>query len=226
MCSMFLGGNNYSTNGRHSRNHDLITVVDDVGPCPAPGWSRPMPGPGCNVHPFCHCPGQLPVQDVAGVVVQDSQQVVPAPILHFQIGDLRLPQFVHPPGWLLILVLGRYHHENRSGYQVKCPQDAIHTQFRDETSFCIRDMPRLLPGKLLWICQGNLNGLIPNAAWYSIPELAWAGLVICQPFIALFLVLLIPALEITAREVQFLKCPGNRQVLLFHERDDLYLLRL
>ncbi len=48
---------------------------------------------------------QLPRNDVATVVVQDGQQVVPAPAHHLQVREVGLPQLVHSASWPLKTIL-------------------------------------------------------------------------------------------------------------------------
>ncbi len=60
----------------------------------------------------------------------------------------------------------------------------------------------------------------------AVPELAWARLVIYQPFITIFLVLLVPAVEGAARHIQLFQCSGDWEVRVLHQVDDLHLLRL
>ena len=45
-----------------------------------------------------HRGGEFPGQDVAGVVVQHGGRVIPAPALDLEVGEVGLPQLVHPAG--------------------------------------------------------------------------------------------------------------------------------
>ncbi len=86
---------------------------------------------------FCHCDvegfldigaahggGQPPGEDIARIVVQHGTQIVVAPIHHFELGEVRLPQLIHPFGGMLELVLGAHQLKHRIGDQIIALQDA------------------------------------------------------------------------------------------------------
>jgi len=77
-----------------------------------------------------HGAGQPPGYDVAGVIVEDRRQVVPAPVVEdLELGEVGLPELVYPPGGLFELVPSRHHLEDRALDQVEALQDAIHARF-------------------------------------------------------------------------------------------------
>ena len=47
-----------------------------------------------------HSGGELPGQAVAGVVIEHLGQVIPAPALDLEVGEVGLPELIHPPGGL------------------------------------------------------------------------------------------------------------------------------
>ena len=69
------------------------------------------------------------------------------------------------------------------------------------------------------MCQRNLHDLIPHDVWDAVPELPWARLVICQPFVTIFLVLQVPAVEGAARYVQLIQCSGYWEIRMLHQVD-------
>jgi hypothetical protein len=80
-----------------------------------------------------HTAGEPTGNDVAGVIVQDGGQVIPAPVVEdLELGEVRLPQLMYSPCGLFELVAGRHHLEDRALDQVKALQDAIYAGFRDE----------------------------------------------------------------------------------------------
>ena len=70
-----------------------------------------------------HRGGELPRQDVARVVVQHRRQVVPAPALDLEVGEVGLPQLVHPPGGLGEPIGGGDQLEGRALDQVEALQE-------------------------------------------------------------------------------------------------------
>jgi len=67
---------------------------------------------------------ELPGQDATGVIIQDRGQVVPTPAHDLEVGEVCLPEFVHPLGGMIELVLGRHHSKCRALHQIassRCP---------------------------------------------------------------------------------------------------------
>ena len=48
--------------------------------------------------------GQLPGQDIPGVIIKHRCEIVPMPTLHLHMREIGLPEFVHPSGGFFILV--------------------------------------------------------------------------------------------------------------------------
>jgi hypothetical protein len=69
-----------------------------------------------------HCRTQFPTDDVAGVIVEDGGQVIPAPAYDLEIGKVGLPQLVDRCGFILELAGGFHDDEGRAGNQVMCLQ--------------------------------------------------------------------------------------------------------
>ena len=83
---------------------------------------------------------QLPRNDVAGVIVQDSGQVISAPADDPEIGEVGVPEFVHSPCGMLEVIVGRHHDVGRAGDQVAPLQNSVHAGFGDKVVLCVRDL--------------------------------------------------------------------------------------
>ena len=72
-----------------------------------------------------HGGAQLPGDDVAGEVVEDSRQIKPAPADHLQIGEVGLPQLVRSRGLVLELIGCLDDDEGRAADQVVGLEQAV-----------------------------------------------------------------------------------------------------
>ncbi len=89
---------------------------------------------------------QLLGDDVAGVIVQDRRQVIPAPADNPEISEVGLPEFVHTPGRMLEAIAGRHDDVSRAGDQVAPLQNPVHAGFGDEVGLGVGDLPGQLAG--------------------------------------------------------------------------------
>ena len=78
-----------------------------------------------------HVGAELPGDDVAAVVVEDSAEIEPAPAQHLDVGKVRLPKLVDPSCFVFELAGCLDDDEGRAGDQIMRLQHAIHCGSRD-----------------------------------------------------------------------------------------------
>jgi hypothetical protein len=74
-----------------------------------------------------HAGAQLPCQDISRIIIENSAQIVPAPVNNLKPGKVRLPQLIRCSGWIGELVLSRYNCVYRAGYQIMGLQYSVYT---------------------------------------------------------------------------------------------------
>ena len=110
---------------------------DEAGPVvaekPRPLDHLDMLNPGFDDGPIqrvfhvlgLHGPAELPGDDIAREVVHHRRQIIPAPVDHLQVGEIRLPELVRLGCRMFELVFGRDHSKHRRCDQVVSLEDPI-----------------------------------------------------------------------------------------------------
>ena len=111
-----------------------------------------------------------PGQDSAAEIIQDRDQIVPAPVLDPQIGRIRLPLLVDPGGLDPIFRFGRKAQELNLPDQSFCLQDPIDGGFRHRKPAVIRHLVADLPWGPLWKQQCRLQDPVPFLGQDLIPD--------------------------------------------------------
>ncbi len=81
-----------------------------------------------------HARAKLPSDDIAGVIIQDSRQVEPAPADHLQIHEVSLPELMYRSRFFPELIGSLHHNEGGARDQVMCFQQPVNTRLRDEVN--------------------------------------------------------------------------------------------
>ena len=68
---------------------------------------------------------ELPGDDIPGEVIENARQEIPPPTNDLHIGEIRLPELVHPGGGIGELVRGTDHHIGWTGDQVEGLQNPV-----------------------------------------------------------------------------------------------------
>jgi hypothetical protein len=85
--------------------------------------------------------------DVAGVIVEDRGQIIPAPANDLEIGKIGLPQRVDC-GCLVLKLAGGFHDdEGRAGNQIMGLEQAVNAGLRHEVALGVGKRHRKLSGR-------------------------------------------------------------------------------
>jgi hypothetical protein len=138
---------------------------------------------------------QSPGEDIPGIIIHHSGKIVPAPINHFEIAKICLPELVDSSCGILELIFGRNNGVDRRCYQIIGFEDAVDTALLNEILHCVSYVTSYFSAGFFRILLGHLHHPLSFPFGNSVPNLLGAFITTFKAIKPMFLITFIPFVE-------------------------------